>query len=260
MAVAGSVPFDRAAEFYDRSRAISEPSMARNLRVLETELGGRGSVLEVGVGTGLLALPLHDRGVRVVGLDLSEPMLAKVVEKSGGRAPFPLVLADATRMPFPDGAFGGAYLRWVLHLIGDWERALAETVRIVRPGQVVLVNLGAYGGIFAEIQSRFVELAGVALRPVGLAWGDYPSLDRAMEELGATGRSLPPVQDQLRQPLIDFVKGIEENRYSWTWVVGDDVRLRAYAELLPWAEERFGALDQPRTVTHRTRWRAYDLS
>jgi SAM-dependent methyltransferase len=257
--VGESVPFDRAAEFYDRTRAISDEAMARNVEVLTAELGGRGTVLEVGVGTGLLALPLHDAGVPLVGLDLSAPMLGKLVDKGGGAPPFPLVVADATRMPFADGAFGGAYLRWVLHLIRDWEVALAEMVRVVRPGEVVLVNLGAYGGAHAEIQARFAELAGVALDPVGLAWGDLDGLDRAMNAFGAPRRDLPPLTDRLTQTLADFVQGIEENRYSWTWVVDDDVRLRALAELRPWAEERFGPLDRPVTYTHPTRWCAYDL-
>jgi SAM-dependent methyltransferase len=253
------VPFDRAAEFYDRTRAISQEAMARNMEVLSAELDGRGPVLEVGVGTGLLALPLHEAGLPLDGLDLSAPMLAKIVEKSGGRTPLPLVLADATRMPFPDGAFGGAYLRWVLHLIREWERALAEMVRVVRPGGVALVNLGAYGGAHAEIQARFAELAGVALEPAGLDWGDVDGLDRAMRRLGAVRRDLPPLADRLTQTLADFVRGIEENRYSWTWVVDDDVRRRAYGELVPWAEERFGPLERPGRYTHRTRWIAYDL-
>ena len=61
---------------------------------------GRRVALEVGVGTGQVALPLHDAGIRVVGMDLSSPMLAKLVEKAKGRSPVPLVQADATRMPF----------------------------------------------------------------------------------------------------------------------------------------------------------------
>jgi len=258
--VSESIRFDRASEFYDQTRAISEEAMARNVELLTAELGGRGRVLEVGVGTGLMALPLHDAGLDLVGLDLSAPMLSKLIEKAGGRAPCPLALADATRMPFADAAFGAAYLRWVLHLVPDWKSVLAEIVRVVRPHGVALVNLGAYGGERAEIQERFAELAGISLDPVGLRWGDFDSLDRAMERLGATPRSLPPVHDGGADPLNEFLKGIEENRYSWTWKVGDETRHRALAELRPWAEERFGPLDERRPYAHATRWRAYDLA
>ena len=76
-------------------------------------------------------------------MDLARPMMDKLIEKAGGRATFPVLQADATRMPFVDGAFGAAYLRWVLHLIPDWRAALAEAVRVVGRGGAVLVLLGA---------------------------------------------------------------------------------------------------------------------
>jgi SAM-dependent methyltransferase len=258
--VGESVRFDRAAEFYDRSRAISEESMARNVELLAAELAGRGRVLEVGVGTGLLGLPVHAGGLDLVGIDLSAPMVAKLVEKAGGRSPFPVALGDATRMPFADGAFGGAYLRWVLHLIPDWEVALAEIVRVVGPGGVVLVNLGAYAGERKEIQRRFAELAGISLEPVGLGWGDWDRLDGSMGRLGASARDLRPVDEGAVDTLEEFLRGIEENRYSWTWRVTDEIRLGVLAEIRPWARERFGPLDRPATRPHATRWRAFDLA
>jgi ubiquinone/menaquinone biosynthesis C-methylase UbiE len=217
-----SVAFDRAAEFYDRTRAISEESMARTIDLLGSELRERGRVLEVGCGTGLLALPLHEAGIDVAGADLSGAMLGKLVGKAGGTSPFPLVLADATRLPFADHAFGAAYLRWVLHLIPDWRSVLAEVVRAVRPGGVFLVNLGAYGGPRKEIQERFAEITGVPIEPVGLHWGDYDQLESAMTALGGRVRELPTVHEGGNETLGEFVKGIEENRYSWTWPLGDD--------------------------------------
>src|SRR5690349_6155605 len=48
------------------------------------ELAGRGGVLEFGVGTGRLAVPLAQRGLRVHGVDASEPMIAKMLTKPGG--------------------------------------------------------------------------------------------------------------------------------------------------------------------------------
>jgi len=258
--VGDSVRFDRAAEFYDQTRGVSDEAMARNVELLAAELGGRGPVLEVGVGTGLLGLPVHEAGIGLVGLDLSAPMLGKLVEKAGGRVPFPLVLGDATRLPFRDEAFGSAYLRWVLHLIPDWRAVLAEMVRVVRPGAVALVNLGAYGGERAEIQQRFADLVGISLDPVGLRWGDFELLDRTMEQLGAAPRLLPAVHEGDTEPLDHFLEGIEGNRYSWTWTVDDEARLGALEVLRPWAEERFGPLDEPRPHEHATRWRAYDLA
>ena len=84
-----SVAFDRAAEYYDSTRGLSDAGVVRQTELLAGELGGRGSVVEIGVGTGQVALPLHDAGIPVVGMDLSSPMLAKLREKRGGRFAVP---------------------------------------------------------------------------------------------------------------------------------------------------------------------------
>lgn len=254
-----SVRFDRAAEEYDRTRAISDDAMARTIELLSSELGGRGRVLEIGVGTGLLALPLHRAGVPLAGIDLTPAMLGKLLDKAGGRPPFPLVQADATRMPFPGGAFGGAYLRWVLHLIPDWRAALGETVRVVRAGGVVLVNLGAYDETRFEVEGRFAELTGISTDPVGLFWGDVDSLDAEMATHGADVRVLPSVREEGEDTLEEFLEGIEEGRWSWTWRAEDEVRRLAVAQIRPWAAERFGPLDRVERYELATVWRAYDL-
>lgn len=254
-----SVAFDRAAEFYDRTRAISTDAMVRTVEMLGAELRGRGRVLEVGVGTGLLAVPLHEAGVDVVGLDVSAPMVARLAEKAGGRPRFPVLLADATRMPFADGAFGAAFLRWVLHLVPNWQEALAEISRVVRAGGAFVASLGSYDGPREAIRRRFGEITGFSVEPVGLTWAGFDQLDAEMARHGATMRVLPEVSEEPTGTLGEFLDGIDEDLYSWTWQVPDEVRLRAGAELRGWAEERFGPLDRPDASAHATRWHAYHL-
>ena len=253
-----SIAFDRAAEFYDRTRGSDAESTARTVARLEEALAGRGRVLEVGAGTGLLTIPLHAAGVDVVGLDLSPPMLAKLLEKASDDAP-PVVLGDATALPFGDGAFGATYLRWVLHLIPDWRSVLAEVVRVVGPGGLFLANLGAYDGPRHEIQERFAEITGIPIEPVGLNWGAEDELDAEMARHGAQVRELEALVQGGEETMGSFIDEIRENSYSWTWRVPDDVRLRAADEIEPWARERFGDLDAVRRWELAVIWRAYDL-
>jgi SAM-dependent methyltransferase len=257
--VSDSIRFDTAADHYDKTRAVSDETMDRTISLLSSELRDRGRVLEVGVGTGLLALRLHESGIRVSGLDLSAPMLAKLVEKAGGAPPFPLVLGDATTMPFADGAFGAAYLRWVLHLIPGWRAALAEMARVVRPGGVLLLSLGAFDEVGTAIRARFSEITGLSTDPVGLMWGEHDALDAELEGLGARLRVLPAILEEGEEPLGTFLDAIEEGRWSWTWHVPEDARLDAVRELRPWAEERYGPLDRVESYSVETVWRAYDL-
>jgi SAM-dependent methyltransferase len=215
----------------------------------------------VGVGTGLVALPLAAAGVPVVGMDLARPMMDRLVEKAGGRAPFPLIQGDATRIPLRDDAVAGAYLRWVLHLIPDWRGALAEIVRALRPPGTLVVLLGSYGGPRSEIQERFTELAGITLRPVGLMWDGYDELDATMVGLGATPRALPSFFETERESLATFIDGIANNRYSLTWTLSDPTLLSGLAdEVRAWAAARYGPIDEVREGTYEVSSRAYDLT
>lgn len=249
-----SIAFDRAAEYYDDTRGLSEEGVRHTTEALAEAFRGAGPILEIGVGTGQVALPLHDAGVHVVGVDLSRPMLSKLLAKAGGGPPFPLVEGDATSLPFADDAFAGVYLRWVLHLIPDWRAAVREIARILSPGSAFVAALGAYGGYRQEMQARFAEITGNSTEPAGLAWNGWDELDTEVASLGL--QKLPDIgfTDQDRDDLEHFMQAIEGNRFSWTWAVPDAAtREAAAAEVRRWAEGRWGPLNEipPETIDWR---------
>jgi SAM-dependent methyltransferase len=255
-----SVAFDRAAEFYDASRGTDDDDTLREVELVVSELAGRRRVLEIGTGTGAIGLRLHDAGHPLVAIDLSMPMLRRLVERAGGRAPFALLQADAARLPFADGAFDGAVARWVFHLIPNWPDALAEVARVLRPGGTFVVNGGGvFQGPEAEVRARLGQEVRCELRPVGLLWQDHASLDGEAERLGLRPRDLPPIHVVNEEPLDVFLDGIERNHYSWLWPLSDEERLRALAVVRTWAEKRYGPLDRPRRAEADVLWRAYDL-
>ena len=256
--VTDSVAFDRAAGYYDRTRGMSPEATARLVEVLGEELRGRGPVLEVGVGTGMIALPLAAAGIPIRGMDLSREMLAKLVEKAAG-APLPLVRGDATALPFREGAFGAAVMRHVLHLVPAWEGAVREVLRVVASGGVLLVSHGTYPEPYLGLFRRFVEETSLERPWVGLPPGYEERLDQLLEGLGARVRRLPDVPDTVEEPLAGFVRGMAEGLYSWTWRVDEGERLRAAERVADWAEREHGPLDAPARRAHQTTFRAYDL-
>jgi SAM-dependent methyltransferase len=256
-----SIAFDRAAEYYDRTRLTDPVSLRESIDVLQQEFAGRGSVLEVGVGTGAVALPLAERGVPLVGLDVSAPMMAKLVDKAGGVRPFPLVQGDATRAPFADRALGGAYCRWVLHLVPNWTDAVAELCRVVRPGGVIVAEPGGFAGAWRDLWLRFVDILGDRVRPVGLDWvGEYRDLDAAFAAGGATRRDLPPVMTRNDSTLRRYFTELDERLYSWTWRVPPEELAPAVAEVRAWAEREHPDFDAPFDPESPIVWRAYDLA
>ncbi len=256
-----SVAFDPVAADYDRTRALPARTLASVVGRLAGELHDRGPILEIGVGTGRIAVPVAKAGVDLVGVDLSPSMLARLRENAGGELPFRVAVADATRLPFADATFGGAFGVHVLHLIPGWRAALAELARAVRPGGVLLFDLGGESWrIGREIRRRLEAILGTdALRNAGLQWGRDRMVDAAMAELGATRRLLAPVSFVERSPLAAYFRMIADGRYSWTWNVPEPERRAAVDLVSAWAEERYGDLETPRPARHRIRFRAYDM-
>jgi SAM-dependent methyltransferase len=85
---------ERVAERYEESSAdMFDPAVVDPAVDFLAGLAGDGAALELGIGTGRIALPLARRGVRVHGIDLSEAMIAKLREKPGGEE-IPVTIGD----------------------------------------------------------------------------------------------------------------------------------------------------------------------
>jgi len=98
-------------------------------------------ILDVGVGTGL-ELPLFPPTVRVVGVDLSEPMLHRANDRVRRRRLAHvegLVCMDASRLGFKDASFGCAVLMYVLSVTPRPAAILDEVARVLRPGGEIIV-------------------------------------------------------------------------------------------------------------------------
>jgi SAM-dependent methyltransferase len=77
---------ERVAQRYDESSAdMFESAVVDPVVDLLAELAGHGAALELGIGTGRIALPLARRGIRVHGIDLSEAMVARLRAKPGAQ-------------------------------------------------------------------------------------------------------------------------------------------------------------------------------
>ena len=254
-----SVSFDRAAEYYDRTRGSTDEAMAQTVELLTPELMARGRVLEIGVGTGQLALPLRAAGIDVVGIDISREMVRRLQVKARGSATVPVALADATRLPFDDATFGAVYFRWVLHLIPAWRRTMEEAVRVLEPGGVVVGMLGSFEGRPGEIRRRCCELLGVSGDPVGLGWGDTDPLDEQMGALGCGLRLIGPHAEAGTERLDEYLREVGDGVYSWTWTIPDEARREAVERVRPWAQQRWGPLDRELAYSYEAYWRAYDV-
>ncbi len=122
-----------------------------------------GLILEVGVGTGI-SLPDYARTNRLVGVDLSEPMLRKaqerVVEHRLDNVEA-LAVMDAEHLGLPDNSFDVVVAQYVITAVPNPEKTLDEFARVLKPGgEIVLVNhIGAESGLRRAFEQWFAPIA-----------------------------------------------------------------------------------------------------
>jgi ubiquinone/menaquinone biosynthesis C-methylase UbiE len=138
--------YDFIAELADTLPNIHMGGEAATRQLVEwCQLEATSEVLDVGCGPGATAcLIAQQYGSRVVGVDISEAMIAKARVKAhrlGVTDRVEFRVADVLQMPFEDGSFDAALVESVLTpLPGDKVQAMAEMVRVLRPGGRLAVN------------------------------------------------------------------------------------------------------------------------
>jgi phosphatidylethanolamine/phosphatidyl-N-methylethanolamine N-methyltransferase len=152
--------YARWAPIYDLVfGAVFERGRQASIAAAE-RIGGR--ILEVGVGTGL-SLPDYARSNRLVGVDLSAPMLrkakARVVSHQLSNVDG-LAVMDAQQLGFEDAVFDVVVAQYVITTVPNPEATLDEFARVIKPGgEIVLVNhFGAEKGLRAVYEGLFAPL------------------------------------------------------------------------------------------------------
>src|SRR5581483_6734955 len=106
----------------------------RNLAVSMLGLSPGDRVLDVCCGTGDFAIPLRKavkESGQILGIDFCAPMLQIAYKK---RVPMRLALADACRIPLRSESVDGVTVGWGLRNVADYESALREIYRVLKPG------------------------------------------------------------------------------------------------------------------------------
>ena len=192
--------YDRIAAGYERWWApVLAPSAAALLPSLDAAVAaGARRILDVGVGTGNLALPAVIRwpGAAITGIDASGEMVkaaeALADDRLGpaDRVRFDTVTAFADRLPFPDATFDAAMSSFVLQLVPSRPRALREIRRVLRPGGLLAyVTWLQDSRPFApdRIFDTLLDEYGFEDEPGDGRCGDVPSVERAEAELRHAG-------------------------------------------------------------------------
>ncbi|MBK9940060.1 MAG: class I SAM-dependent methyltransferase [Kouleothrix sp.] len=265
------VSFDRAAEYYDATRGYNAGSAERirDAIVALTGAGPHTRLLELGIGTGRIALPFIRAGYDVTGMDLSQAMMDRLlaaIAGDPGRAGYRLDLrqGDVTALPFADATFAIVLSVHVLHLVADWQAMLREAQRVGRPGGWLLLGHDSApgdgrpieGAAVAEplqVRDKWLALrrAHAADQPAGRSniWGNHPQVIAYLESLGAqvqeralTTYERPPITPR------QMLERLRARMYSSDWETPDAQHGTLVRELDQWFQQNISAPDTPALI------------
>jgi len=181
-----------------------------------SKLAGGGSVLELGVGTGRLAIPLAATGIRVVGIDSSPAMIERLKAKPGGAA-VESVMADMTDPPFDDNTFAVAFAAFNtffnLTTAEQQSSCASRLADVIHPGGAlviegflppaegladggtsvrgitldsVILTVSKHDSVTQRIVGQHIEIAssGIRMRPWMLRYLTPPQLDDLLAPVG----------------------------------------------------------------------------
>lgn len=190
------------------------------------ELAAGGPVLELGTGTGRLALAIAARGVTVVGLDASAAMLARLRAKPGADR-LAVVEADMAALPFAAGAFGVVLVAFnTLFNLPDeraQRRCLADARRVVRDGGLLVVETIVFPEtteVAQGVDARLIEADRVVLTASRLDPTDRSVIGQHIEITEAGVRLRPwrlhyLLPDELDELARDTGWSLAGRRASW---------------------------------------------
>jgi ubiquinone/menaquinone biosynthesis C-methylase UbiE len=254
-----SIVFDRAADFYDATRGFP-PGEEQHIGPLIAQAGSlmhSSRVLEVGIGTGRIALPLAGHVGIICGVDLSVPMLDKLREKRQDE-PIHLAQADVTRLPFPAGVFDAVTATHIYHLVPNWQQGLLEAQRVLKPGAPLLAcwNGDRSSPRLDKLWQAWREvISDESDKTVGIArdqFGTYPLLMgwRAVGEQHSHRFSFTTTPQ-------DYIDRFEKRVFSGSWRLTDELVAQGTAAVKAAAAREFSDLNEPVPVDTSFNVQAY---
>jgi SAM-dependent methyltransferase len=256
--MAERVDFSRNAAVYDRRHGASVgPEVVDELTRLAGLRPG-SQILDVGVGTGRVAIPFARR-CRTVGIDVAVGMLAELRKKREREgAHLPVIVADATQLPFGDTLFDAVILARVLYLLPRWREVLVEVLRVLKPDGCVLHEWGngEPGEEWVQIQDKAratFENAGI-LNPFHPGVRIESDVDGFIARSGLTLSANVAFPLNVRVTLEDFLQRLERGETSYTWKLPEDVFQATVPQVVDWARTRF---DTTHVIDTPMVWKIY---
>lgn len=239
--------YDRVAGIYDATRGLA-PEVAEQVGLGLAEIlreAGVSSVLEVGIGTGRIAVLIAEQGFQVTGIDISLEMLRQLRRK---RQDVAAALALDSQLPFRPGTFDAVIFSHVLHLVPDAQRTLHAARGCVRRGGVLLNCEHFYADqpeqrAGERLNEIILEVTGRPGRYHARRANESPDFAAMVTALGGTVESREIAQWTDLNTLRREVDRLQRRVNSNTWAIPDEAMPVIVERFIAEAEPVFGGMD-----------------
>ena len=236
------VDFSENAPVYDRRHGavLSREDIDRLWAGANLHPGAR--VLDIGAGTGRVAIPLAARGCRVAAMEPAAGMLQELKKKASAIG-VRLAAGEGARLPFASGAFDVVVIARLLYLTSDWRAILHDAHRVLAGGGCLLHEWGNGEGDeewvrIREEARRLFESAGVP-SPFHPGVRSEADVDADLGELGLVREREIVLGPGPEITLREFLRRLVDGELSYIWHVPDSVRADCLPRLQRWSDARF---------------------
>lgn len=243
--------FDERVSGRYKQQREHPPEVARQIgETIAAEVGADARVLEIGIGTGRIALPVLTAGCHVTGIDLSPQMLVEVPDAASR---LDLLRADMHHMPFVDASFNGVLAVHVMHWAKDWQHMLRECVRVLRPDGALIRGddwidpESVVGALRNELRAEVIRQRPNMMPPAALA--DYDGF--------LAGQGLSQQREVIAAEWVvhispaERLQAVKDRIDAESWVLPPDLFDIVYQHLADYAAQRWPNLDEALPTTRR---------
>lgn len=242
-----SMSYREIASRYNAINAIPPKAAAQIGAVLAAQIGPQRWALDIGAGAGRLAIPAWQAGCHVISLDLELAMLvAGDCEARERNIALPSLQSDARQLPLTDEAVDVVMINNLLHLVEGWQQVLADAVRVMKRGGVLLQGrdwLDPNSRAF-QLRNKLRQIVGTldpSMRPTSAAG---PTL---MQTLAQMGGKLSPelLAASWHEPesVARTMQKMAQRQHNETWSLDESLLQVALDQLSEWAATTWPDLD-----------------
>jgi SAM-dependent methyltransferase len=253
------VDFSQNASVYDRRHgAVLSRGVALELAD-SGALGPGAHVLDIGAGTGRVAIAFSNAGCEVTALDPALAMLNELRVKAQERQ-VQLVAGEGARLPFARSRFDAVILARILYLAPDWKAILRATHDVLKSGGYLFHEWGNGQADEAWVQIR--ERLRTLFQDAGVKTPFHPGarseaeVDGVLVELGLVRCKRLPIGPGPDMTLHDFVERIASGEFSYVWNIPAHVRESCIPLLRKWSQNTFD-LEQTVPIPRELEWVTY---